>query len=100
MAHLAGNGAEAAYWRSDLLEKRRKLMADWAEFVVLKVNGTTILNNIELLEAPRRHIFHFIQLKKFSALHHCYDIPTTEPQPCHCSVLAVTHPKSLLSTKP
>jgi integrase len=39
LAHVVANGAEAAYWRSDLLEKRRTLMADWADFVTIKVNG-------------------------------------------------------------
>lgn len=38
LAHVVANGAEAAYWRSDLLEKRRTLMADWADFVSLKVD--------------------------------------------------------------
>ena len=33
LAHTIPNKAEAAYARSDLFEKRRKLMADWAEFV-------------------------------------------------------------------
>lgn len=33
LAHVVANGAEAAYWRSDLLEKRRALMADWADFI-------------------------------------------------------------------
>lgn len=32
LAHVVANGAEAAYWRSDLLEKRRALMSDWADF--------------------------------------------------------------------
>lgn len=41
LAHVVANGAEAAYWRSDLLEKRRVLMADWADYVTLKVNGST-----------------------------------------------------------
>jgi integrase len=36
LAHVVANGAEAAYWRSDLLEKRRCLMSDWADFVSLK----------------------------------------------------------------
>lgn len=39
LAHVVANGAEAAYWRSDLLDKRRALMADWAEFVTLNGNG-------------------------------------------------------------
>ncbi|VVP57376.1 Prophage integrase IntS [Pseudomonas fluorescens] len=42
LAHVVANGAEAAYWRSDLLEKRRTLMADWADFVTPKVNGAAI----------------------------------------------------------
>lgn len=32
LAHTLGDKVEAAYRRSDLFEKRRRLMADWAEF--------------------------------------------------------------------
>jgi len=32
LAHTIGNKAEAAYRRGDLFEKRRRLMADWAEY--------------------------------------------------------------------
>ena len=32
LAHAVGNGTVAAYQRSDLFEKRRNLMADWAKF--------------------------------------------------------------------
>ena len=32
LAHTLGNATEAAYFRSDLFEKRRKLMADWARY--------------------------------------------------------------------
>jgi len=32
LAHVLNNKAEAAYWRSDALEKRRALMCDWATF--------------------------------------------------------------------
>jgi integrase len=32
LAHVIQNKTEAAYARSDLFEKRRRLMADWAEF--------------------------------------------------------------------
>ncbi len=32
LAHAVGNAVEAAYRRGDLLEKRRKLLADWAEY--------------------------------------------------------------------
>ena len=34
LAHVVASGAEAAYWRSDLLEKRRNLMANWADFIL------------------------------------------------------------------
>lgn len=34
LAHTVAKGAEAAYWRGDILEKRRALMDDWAAFVV------------------------------------------------------------------
>ncbi|WP_250522910.1 MULTISPECIES: integrase arm-type DNA-binding domain-containing protein [unclassified Caballeronia] len=32
LAHVPGGASEMAYWRGDILEKRRRLMADWAEF--------------------------------------------------------------------
>jgi hypothetical protein len=32
LAHVVGNGVEAAYRRGDLFEKRRQLMQDWAEY--------------------------------------------------------------------
>lgn len=34
LAHTIGNKTEAAYRRGDLLEKRRQMMTDWAEFCV------------------------------------------------------------------
>ena len=33
LAHTVGSSVEQAYARSDLLEKRRRLMNDWASFV-------------------------------------------------------------------
>jgi integrase len=33
LAHTIAGGAEAAYWRSDLLDERRELMAEWASHV-------------------------------------------------------------------
>jgi integrase len=33
LAHAIGDGTVAAYQRSDLFEKRRNLMADWAKFL-------------------------------------------------------------------
>ena len=42
LAHVIGNKAEAAYRRGDLFEKRRRLMADWADFCERAgVAGTT-----------------------------------------------------------
>ena len=32
LAHVAQNNVEAAYARSDLFERRRRLMDDWAEY--------------------------------------------------------------------
>jgi hypothetical protein len=32
LAHAVGNKVEAAYRRGDLFEKRRALMAEWADF--------------------------------------------------------------------
>jgi len=31
--HIVGNAVQQAYQRTDLLEKRRRLMHDWADFV-------------------------------------------------------------------
>ncbi|OYQ41225.1 hypothetical protein CHU94_09000 [Rhodoferax sp. TH121] len=33
LSHLPGDQTEQAYWRGDVLAKRRKLMNDWAQFV-------------------------------------------------------------------
>ncbi|WP_337955287.1 hypothetical protein [Pseudomonas sp.] len=32
LAHTVATGTEAAYWRGDVFEKRRALMADWAAY--------------------------------------------------------------------
>jgi len=32
LAHVVAGGAEAAYWRGDVFDKRRALMADWAAY--------------------------------------------------------------------
>ena len=32
LAHVIGNKSEAAYRRGDMFEKRRRLMADWADY--------------------------------------------------------------------
>jgi integrase len=39
LAHTIGNKSEAAYRRGDLFEKRRRLMADWAEHCNSQTNG-------------------------------------------------------------
>lgn len=33
LAHVKGDMSEAAYWRGDVLERRRRLMSDWAGFI-------------------------------------------------------------------
>jgi integrase len=33
LAHVIAGGAEAAYWRSDLLEERGELLSEWAQFL-------------------------------------------------------------------
>jgi len=33
LAHVIAGGAEAAYWRSDLLDERRELLGEWSGFV-------------------------------------------------------------------
>ena len=38
LAHAKGDAVEAAYFRSDLLDKRRQLMAAWAAFATGKTN--------------------------------------------------------------
>lgn len=44
LAHVNSDRVEAAYRRSDLFERRRALMADWAEYVR---NGDTLLRQAE-----------------------------------------------------
>jgi integrase len=36
LAHTVGNAVERAYRRTDLFEKRKRLMAEWAKFCVTK----------------------------------------------------------------
>ncbi len=42
LAHTIANKAEAAYRRGDLLQKRRQLMDDWAEFSILGLDNATL----------------------------------------------------------
>ena len=39
LAHRTADGAEAAYWRSDIFDKRRALMADWARYATTPPTG-------------------------------------------------------------
>ena len=38
LAHQLSDKVEAAYWRSDLLDKRRALIEDWAHFCLGAAN--------------------------------------------------------------
>jgi len=42
LAHTVGNAVEAAYRRGDALEKRRRLMADWADFCGMAADGKVL----------------------------------------------------------
>ncbi|OAJ61540.1 integrase [Paraburkholderia ginsengiterrae] len=33
LAHIPGDSSEMAYWRSEALERRRRIMDDWAQFI-------------------------------------------------------------------
>jgi hypothetical protein len=45
LAHAVGNKIEAAYRRSDLFEKRRRLMEAWPEFLATARKGTVTLRD-------------------------------------------------------
>ena len=49
LAHLVGSEVERAYQRSDMLERRRAMMAAWAAFLAGREGG----ENVVLLEAVR-----------------------------------------------
>ena len=38
LAHEVGNATEAAYFRSDLFDRRRRLMEEWGEFLEDEAN--------------------------------------------------------------
>lgn len=44
LAHTVAEGAEAAYWRSDLFEKRRRMMDDWAAFLSKEVRHGQVID--------------------------------------------------------
>ncbi|WP_186081417.1 tyrosine-type recombinase/integrase [Burkholderia gladioli] len=48
LAHIKGDSTEAAYWRSDVLQKRRRLMEDWAAFcdTVIEAGAVIPMNKL------------------------------------------------------
>jgi integrase len=51
LAHTTGNAVEIAYQRSDVIEKRRKLMEAWAAFVASPQRRDTKVTPIRRLSA-------------------------------------------------
>ncbi|CAM2158376.1 Phage integrase [Paraburkholderia tropica] len=47
LAHIKGDATEAAYWRGDVLEKRRQMMTDWAEFIAKPIERGETDNSAE-----------------------------------------------------
>jgi hypothetical protein len=45
LAHAIDSKVEAAYRRGELLEKRRRLMAEWAEHCIAKPSSTRDASN-------------------------------------------------------
>ncbi|MFM0031191.1 integrase arm-type DNA-binding domain-containing protein [Paraburkholderia madseniana] len=43
LAHVPGDSSEMAYWRSDVLERRRQLMEDWAQFISQPFKSATVV---------------------------------------------------------
>ncbi|AZU47740.1 integrase family protein [Aeromonas hydrophila] len=42
LAHVVAQGAEAAYWRGDVLDKRRGLMGLWGQYLTDDAEGAVI----------------------------------------------------------
>ena len=43
LAHRISNAVEASYRRGDMIEKRRRMMADWADYIGGKVEGGKVI---------------------------------------------------------
>ena len=43
LAHRISNAVEASYRRGDMIEKRRRMMGDWADFIAAKVKGGKVV---------------------------------------------------------
>ena len=50
LAHVVQNKVEAAYARSDLFERRRRLMDDWAAYLAAKVEPGSLGVHFSMLE--------------------------------------------------
>ena len=55
LAHVINNKVEAAYRRGDLLEKRRKLMDDWAQFCAVIHPAASAIANDNSAAAREAH---------------------------------------------
>ena len=51
LAHTVGNKVEAAYRRGDMMEKRRRLMEDWANYCAREPLQSSQKNVVQLREA-------------------------------------------------
>ena len=54
LAHVIGNKVERAYARSDLLERRRTLMQQWADYVTQKEEAVAKLPEANVTFVSRR----------------------------------------------
>lgn len=43
LAHVPGDASEMAYWRSDVLERRRHLMEDWSKFLAREYQTGSVI---------------------------------------------------------
>jgi len=43
LAHRISSAVEAAYRRGDMIEKRRRMMADWADFLSFRALGGNVV---------------------------------------------------------
>ena len=43
LAHVPGDQSEMAYWRGDVLERRRQIMEDWAQFISREYQSASVI---------------------------------------------------------
>lgn len=46
LAHVVAQGSEAAYWRGDVLDKRRDLIEEWAGFITLPTDNVLMFKAV------------------------------------------------------